>query len=157
MYRQNTRQQNISETLWGNFSKFGTNDKLNRIRWSKCVFTKHLCGHNLTIHVRCMTKITNMSNRVQWWNNDIIYPGGQRSTFLRHFNVLQKPFFLFCQIKDTWSIHILDFSLSLQRHPNLKLCSPLQTHWFSDFELQVIVFAPCDQAFYQSSVLLCKN
>ena len=28
---------------------------------------------------------------------------------------------------------------------------------FVDFELEVIVVDPCDEALYQSSVLLCKN
>lgn len=49
-----------------------------------------------------------------------------------------------------WSIHTLEFVASFQKRPYLMRCSPPQAHWLCDIELQIVVIAPCDHAFYQS-------
>ncbi len=43
------------------------------------------------------------------------------------------------------------------RGPSVPLVVDNKLIVFADIELQVIVVEPCDQALYQSSVLLCKN
>ncbi len=46
---------------------------------------------------------------------------------------------------------------SQDRGPPVPLVVHHKIIGFVDIELQVIVVAPCDEALYQSSVLLCKN
>lgn len=50
-----------------------------------------------------------------------------------------------------------EFLASLQQHPYLKHRSPPLLICYSDPELQGIVITQCNEALYQSSILLCKN
>lgn len=65
----------------------------------------------------------------------------------------KNPFLAIIQHYDSMS----EFLASLQQHPYLKHRSPPLLICYSDPELQGIVITQCNEALYQSSILLCKN